>query len=156
MAQLNFNERVTPGAIRLIDAAGNMRDDPRHVVDKTIVMMLPEGLAQGTHIISYRVVSEDGHPVAGSLVFSIGAVTGSAGPMKMPAPSTALIWLARLGVFLGLFVRRRRGVFCGLDRAGEGGVTGGAAALCYRPFQRGAHRSGCRASICWIFRSAAS
>ena len=44
------------------------------------VMVLPEDLPQGTQIVSYRVVSEDGHPVAGSLVFSIGAVTGSAPP----------------------------------------------------------------------------
>ena len=39
-------------------------------------------LPQGTQIVSYRVVSQDGHPVAGSLVFSIGAVTGAAPPAK--------------------------------------------------------------------------
>ncbi len=82
----------------------HVRDDPGvHVVDKTIVMMLPEGLEQGTHIISYRVVSEDGHPVAGSLVFSIGAATGSAGTHENAGAVNGLIWLARLGVFLGLF-----------------------------------------------------
>ena len=31
------------------------------------------GLRRGTHVLSWRVISADGHPVAGSLMFSIGA-----------------------------------------------------------------------------------
>jgi copper transport protein len=44
--------------------------------------------------------------VAGSLVFSIGAVTGSAAPAGVEGiliVIVGLIWLARIGVILGLF-----------------------------------------------------
>ena len=46
--------------------------------DQSVVIALPDDLPRGTQIVSYRVVSQDGHPVAGSLVFSIGVVTGGA------------------------------------------------------------------------------
>ena len=37
--------------------------------------IVPPGLPQGTSIVSYRVISADGHPVAGSVTFSVGAPT---------------------------------------------------------------------------------
>ena len=74
MVQLLFNEPVAPAVIKLIDAAGRARDDATvRVTDKTILIALPENLPHGTQVISYRVISEDGHPVAGSMMFSIGA-----------------------------------------------------------------------------------
>jgi copper transport protein len=103
--QLRFNEAVTPAVIKLIDAAGRARNDA--VVDgagETIVITLPENLPRGTQVVSYRVISADGHPVGGSMVFSIGAAT--AGP-PIPAKGGSvdgLIWLARVGLYLGLFV----------------------------------------------------
>ena len=48
--------------------------------DQSVVITLPDDLPRGTQVVSYRVVSQDGHPVAGSLVFSIGVVTGAATP----------------------------------------------------------------------------
>src|ERR1700754_4228904 len=67
---LRFNEPVTPAVIRLIDAAGRVRDDAGvHALNETISIALPEGLPPGTQVISYRVISADGHPVAGSMVF---------------------------------------------------------------------------------------
>lgn len=105
MVQLRFNESVTPVVVRLIDASGVSRGDTAvHTVDQTIYLTLPDELPRGTQVVSYRVISQDGHPVGGSLVFSIGATTGAA-----PAPTNvrsvaALIWLARIGVYLGLFV----------------------------------------------------
>src|ERR1700761_4392828 len=70
--QLRFNEPVTPAVISLIDASGKIRDDVAvHAVDQIVTLMLPEGLPHGTQIVSYRIISADGHPVAGSLVFSI-------------------------------------------------------------------------------------
>jgi copper transport protein len=102
--QLRFNEDVTPAVISLIDAAGRARNDAiARVVDHTVTVTLPEHLTQGTQVVSYRVISEDGHPVAGSMVFSIGAATGTV-PLETDAGSVAdLIWLARIGVYLGLF-----------------------------------------------------
>lgn len=104
--QLRFNESVAPAVINLIDATGRKRSDiVVRAVDQSILVTLPENLPRGTQVVSYRVISQDGHPVGGSLIFSIGAVTG--GPAVAPRESSTidgLIWLTRIGVYLGLFV----------------------------------------------------
>ncbi|UFX41965.1 CopD family protein [Bradyrhizobium sp. 41S5] len=99
---LRFNEAVAPTAVSLLDAAGRPRDVTIRAVDQSVMVTLPADLPQGTQVVSYRVVSQDGHPVAGSLLFSIGVVTGSAAPSG-DGVLHALIWLARLGLYLGLF-----------------------------------------------------
>ena len=101
--QLRFNEGVTPAVVSLIDAAGKTRDVTARAVDQSVVITLPDDLPQGTQVASYRVVSQDGHPVAGSLMFSIGVVTGGAAPSGSRFVPV-LIWLFRVGVYLGLFV----------------------------------------------------
>src|SRR3954451_3451500 len=88
IVQLQFNESVAPSAICVIDASGKAREVATRAVGQSVLIVLPDDLPQGTQIVSYRVVSQDGHPVAGSMVFSIGAVTGSApqtesGPLKI-------------------------------------------------------------------------
>lgn len=103
--ELRFNEAVAPGAIRLIDGAGRTRDDARvRVSGETISIAVPPDLPQGTAVVSYRVISQDGHPVAGSVIFSIGMPTGTQPPANVDGGLTALIWLARIGLYLGLFV----------------------------------------------------
>jgi copper transport protein len=103
-AQLHFNEVVTPVVISLIDATGRTRDDAAvRAAGETIVITLPENMPRGTQIISYRVISADGHPVAGSLVFSIGAATAAATSAVNAGSVNGLIWLMRIGVYLGLF-----------------------------------------------------
>ncbi|MCS3759937.1 copper resistance CopC/CopD family protein [Bradyrhizobium centrosematis] len=103
--QLRFNETVTPGAIRLIDGAGRARDDARiSSSGETISVAMPMDLPEGTAVISYRVISQDGHPVTGSVVFSIGAPTATKAPAAVDRGLTALIWLARIGLYIGLFV----------------------------------------------------
>ena len=103
--RLRFNEPITPASIRLIDGAGNARDDVSvSAHDDTIEINLPNDLPRGTHVVSYRVFSADGHPVGGSLVFSLGMPANAVrSPTdRMPALD-ALIWLARLGIYFGLF-----------------------------------------------------
>ncbi|MBR0775834.1 copper resistance protein CopC/CopD [Bradyrhizobium diazoefficiens] len=103
--RLRFNEAVTPGAIRLIDGAGRARDDA-HVSasGETISVAMPPDLPQGTAVVSYRVISQDGHPVAGSMIFSIGMPTGTKPPATADGGVGVLIWIARIGLYLGLFV----------------------------------------------------
>jgi copper transport protein len=103
--RLRFNEPVAPASIRLIDGEGRTRDDVSvNAHDDTIEIGLPNDLPRGTQVVSYRVVSADGHPVGGSLVFSLGM---SANKVVRPADRApaldALIWLARLGIYFGLF-----------------------------------------------------
>jgi copper transport protein len=102
--QLRFNEAVKPEVVSLIDAEGNARDDATvRARDDTIVITLPANLPRGTQVVSYRVISADGHPVAGSLVFSIGAATGATAVQTSVGSVAGLIWLTRIGVYLGLF-----------------------------------------------------
>src|SRR5262249_13187458 len=64
---------------------------------------LPAGLPQGTQIVSYRVISADGHPVVGSITFSIGTPNANKLREHADVGITGLVWLARIGVYLGLF-----------------------------------------------------
>jgi copper transport protein len=66
--------------------------------------------------------------VAGSLVFSIGAVTGAAPPAKA-SPLAVLIWLARIGVYLGLFVGVGGAFFAAWIGQGPSGSTVSRGAL---------------------------
>jgi copper transport protein len=130
MVQLNFNEPITPAVVGLIDAGGKTRDVAVRAVGQSVLMVMPDDLPQGTQIVSYRVVSQDGHPVAGSMVFSIGAVTGTA-PQAKASPLAALIWLARIGVYLGLFAGVGGAFFAAWIGQGLSGLTisGGALAV---------------------------
>jgi len=103
--QLRFNEPVTPAVVTLIDAAGKTRGDVTvSTVDQIVTLTLPDKLPDGTQVVSYRIISADGHPVAGSLMFSIGSATTAAAPPASGNAVAALIWIARIGVYLGLFV----------------------------------------------------
>lgn len=102
---LSFSEPVSPLVLKLIGPDGIARPLGRVTLkDKTLAIEPPAGLSRGTHVLSWRVVSEDGHPVGGSVLFSIGA------PSAAPAAAAALgdpavrlmLWLGRLGLYLGL------------------------------------------------------
>lgn len=88
---LTFSEIVSPLVMRLVTPDGATRDlSDVAYSGNALRVALPAGLADGTHVFSWRVVSEDGHPVGGSLIFSIGA------PSAMPgAPAEAVDWPVR-------------------------------------------------------------
>ncbi|MFB6451959.1 copper resistance CopC/CopD family protein [Bradyrhizobium tunisiense] len=103
--ELRFNEAVTPGAIRLIDGAGRTRNDPRvSASGETISVAMPADLPEGTAVVSYRVISQDGHPITGSMTFSIGMPTATKPPAAVDNGLAVLIWLTRVGLYVGLFV----------------------------------------------------
>jgi copper transport protein len=103
--ELRFNEAVTPGAIQLIDGAGKARDDARVTTSgESISVAIPSDLPQGTAVVSYRVISQDGHPVVGSVIFSVGAPTATQAAANADGRLNALIWITRIGLYLGLFV----------------------------------------------------
>jgi len=104
---LAFNEAVAPLALRLVGPGGEAVDLDRYRLDgATLRIGLPPGLGDGTYALSWRAVSEDGHPVGGTLVFSLGAPS-TAPPAALAdtgAPMLdAAIWAARLALYLGLF-----------------------------------------------------
>ncbi len=130
--RLRFNEPVRPAAIKLIDGEGRVRDDAKvSAHDDTIEITLPDNLARGAQFISYRVFSADGHPVGGSLTFSLGMPAGNVVARADDNFGLApMIWLARIGVYLGLFVGIG-GVFFGawLARRDAGAGVIGAALI---------------------------
>jgi copper transport protein len=77
--RLEFAETVRPVAVDIVDAAGTRTPllGVARVDGGAVAAPLPP-LADGAYLASWRVVSEDGHPVGGSLVFTVGA-GGAAG-----------------------------------------------------------------------------
>lgn len=102
---LSFSEPVSPLALKLIRPNGSSGELERFVLrDRTVEIELPPGLSTGTHVFSWRVVSEDGHPVGGSIVFSIGSPSTSAPVAEAIGwPVRAAIWASRVAIYAGLF-----------------------------------------------------
>lgn len=103
-ATLTFNEPVSVQALRLIGPDATTTVLPMPNASATLTVALP-ALAQGTHLLSWRVISADGHPVGGSLIFSVGRITGPpAAATDTPAALKAGIVVLRIAIYLGLFV----------------------------------------------------
>jgi copper transport protein len=89
--RLGFSEIVSPLVLRLVKPDGSATNlEDVSFAGNALAVALPSALSDGTHVLSWRVVSEDGHPVGGSVVFSIGA------PSAMPGEIVeAVDWLVR-------------------------------------------------------------
>jgi copper transport protein len=74
---LTFNEPVTPIAVQVLDGSGRAVTREATSTDGMLQIPLPSGLADGSYLVSWRVTSLDSHPVAGSLVFAVGASPAS-------------------------------------------------------------------------------
>jgi copper transport protein len=75
---LTFSESVQliSGKIQVLAPDGSRADQGEPQANgNTVVIPLRSGGARGTYLVSYRVVSADSHPVAGSLTFSVGAAS---------------------------------------------------------------------------------
>jgi copper transport protein len=103
--RLSFNEPVSPLVVRLIGPSGEAVT-PAVRAENTSLTITPPPLPRGTHVLSWRVISADGHPVGGAVTFSVGAPSASPAPGALdtdPAVKAA-IWATRLLIYLGLFV----------------------------------------------------
>ena len=56
----------------MYDARGKTVESKASARDTVLTVDVPDTLEEGTYVVSWRVVSADGHPVAGSLTFSVG------------------------------------------------------------------------------------
>src|SRR4051794_19327079 len=94
---LRFNEPVAPLVVRMVGPKGEVADIKALAVhDQSIEITAPGALPEGTHLLSWRVVSADGHPVGGSLVFSVGKPS----PTPLLSPGVESEALVRVGVWL--------------------------------------------------------
>lgn len=102
---LQFDEPVGVTDLRLLDATGK----PIHLAvqanNNLIQAAIGEPLPGGTYTVTYRIISADGHPVAGAVQFQVG--DGSA---HWQAETEGLAWwqwgkiATRLLLYLGGFV----------------------------------------------------
>jgi copper transport protein len=105
---LTFNEPVSPITIKLArpDGGVTLIEDVK-TDGAALSVPAPAGLANGSYALSYRVISEDGHPVGGSVLFAIGSASSGARPVAQdttPAASRWLILGQRTLLYLGLFL----------------------------------------------------
>jgi copper transport protein len=108
-AALVFNEPIQPVLLWLIDPAGKRIALSGHHLDGSrLAVRLPQPLGKGSYALSWRVVSADGHPISGAVIFAIGAPSAqSINPAAMERADfrvRAAIWLVRVSLFLALFV----------------------------------------------------
>lgn len=105
--QLDFNEPVSPLVMRLVRPSGQITV-LRNVIaaDKSVTITPPTLSQQGTYVLSWRVISADGHPVGGVVSFALGhPTTGVSAPPVVGATALhAALWLTQVVLSIGLFV----------------------------------------------------
>jgi copper transport protein len=110
---LTFTEGVNliDDGIRLVDALGDPVSTPEPTAEgHTVEWPLPSNLEDGKYLVSWRVVSADGHPVEGAFSFGIGVdaqgVVGAGGDQPKTAPATVVVvrWAGYLAFSLLLGV----------------------------------------------------
>jgi copper transport protein len=92
--RITFSEAVTTisGGLSVLDADGTTVDvgNSEVVGGRTLVAPISETLSDGTYVATYRVLSADGHPVSGSLLFAVGA--GALDRSAQPSSSGDRLW----------------------------------------------------------------
>ncbi|WP_066458980.1 copper resistance CopC/CopD family protein [Castellaniella caeni] len=104
---LTFSEPVGVTALRLFGPDGQqLVTGPVMDHNQEVRISLPGGhAAPGTYLLSWRVTSADGHPVGGTLDYSVGhpSALGSVSQSASPGSLKLAIWLARWLGYLCLF-----------------------------------------------------
>ncbi|CDN55828.1 Putative copper export protein [Neorhizobium galegae bv. officinalis bv. officinalis str. HAMBI 1141] len=103
---LTFSEPVSPTSLKLTRPDGSIAPLKNFVLkDKAVEITPPGDLKDGSYLLSWRVVSEDGHPIGGSVVFSIGQpnanARGTAADIDWPV--RAGLWIGKVALYVGLF-----------------------------------------------------
>jgi len=80
---LRFNEPVSVVTLGLIDGAGRnlLAGEPAQPPGAQVRIVAPAAATSGWFVLSYRVVSADGHPIAGAVTFAVGDGTARAPPV---------------------------------------------------------------------------
>ena len=83
-----FDESVVgvPDGVQVFDAQGAPVTSSAAVSGPELSVRLTEPVGDGTLVVAWRVVSEDGHPISGSLSFAIGAPSATVTSPEDSAP----------------------------------------------------------------------
>jgi copper transport protein len=144
-----FNESIgaVPKGVRVFDAQGDPIRTSASASGKTLAVALDQPLEDGTLVVVWRIVSDDGHPVSGSLRFSVGApsatvaeIDAGAGAARAPV----LLQMLRIVGYVGLLLTGGLVAFTLLV------LPAGAAARARALLVTGARRSAAVAAVAWV------
>jgi copper transport protein len=81
---LSFTEPVDliDAGYHLFDANGPVGMLEAEVTGSDVLLRLPGDMGNGSYVVSWRVISADGHPISGVLLFSVGEAGGA--PIVVP------------------------------------------------------------------------
>ncbi|HEU4908990.1 MAG TPA: copper resistance protein CopC [Propionibacteriaceae bacterium] len=88
--RMTFTESINlvDNGIRLVDHVGANVPTPQPTVSgRTVIWPMPPDLPEGPYIVTWRVVSADGHPVSGASSFGVG--TAATGPGSVTGTAEA-------------------------------------------------------------------
>ncbi len=123
----SFNESVigVPAGVTVFDATGTEIASSATVRDAQLVVSLDGEVDEGTLVVVWRLVSADGHPIGGSLSFSVGAPsdvvdvpTSSDADTDAPLLLGVLRWLAYVGLLVAAGVAAFAALFLPVDGVG--------------------------------------
>ncbi len=124
-----FNESVigVPAGIEVFDATGAEVASTASVRKAQLVVGLDEEVGEGTFVVVWRLVSADGHPIGGSLSFSVGQpsaevdVPTTAAEVDTTAPFLLSVvrWLGYLGLLVAAGVAAFSVLFLPRDRSAD-------------------------------------
>ena len=112
---LRFNEDFVPGSARVTLRKTDGTDialEPPVARGSTIAQPLPPGL-RGIFLLTWNLLSDDGHPTEGSIPFSVGAsgalpaATASSGPTQWPEVAADWLFFAGLALAIGGILSER-------------------------------------------------
>ncbi len=107
MLKLDFNEPVSPLVMRLVNPSGQVSTlTDVTATNKSVKITAPSMPRQGTYVLSWRVISADGHPVGGVVSFAVGHQSSgvTAPPVEGAMAVHIAIWAAQLVLAIGLFI----------------------------------------------------
>jgi copper transport protein len=105
--RLEFNEPVSPLVMRLVLPSGAVTTlTGVTAVNRTVTIAVPAMPDQGTYVLSWRVISADGHPVGGVVTFAVGHPSAGAAALAAQGATAVhvAIWVAQFVLAVGLFV----------------------------------------------------
>jgi len=105
-----FNEsvRAAPDGVHVFDAHGDPIRSSASATGSTLEVALIDPVENGTLVVVWRIVSDDGHPVSGSLRFSVGAPSATVAEVGAPGTGAeqapALLQVLRVAGYVGLLL----------------------------------------------------
>lgn len=106
--RVSFNEPVSVEVegIEVLDDSGSPVSGRAESQNTDAVFIADADFGEGTHLVSWRVVSDDGHPITGAFTFSVGQKTQA--PQVADSsdfnPVEPAVWVAQALIYLGLLL----------------------------------------------------